>query len=153
MSHPFGAPSHLNVTAAAFDVTGLLIDMWQLSHVKCDSCHIWLMKYLGSTNNKIRGAVTFDWWSTWDHPLWITTKLGMDRYCDVVYMPTRLIRDSDAIRVYLEFRDSSLMDYYQIRYGPLLWCALYTYRVNSRFGCHSSMFRVSGLILNGLLPN
>ena len=27
MPQPFGAPSHLNVTAASFDVTGLLIDM------------------------------------------------------------------------------------------------------------------------------
>ena len=40
------------------------------------------------------------------YPLGITAKLGMERWCKVLYMPTCEIRDSDAIQVHLEFRDS-----------------------------------------------
>ena len=66
-------------------------------------------------------------------PLWIRAKLGMDRYYLGFYMPTGEIRDSDAIRVCFEFRDSSFMDSYQIRYGALMQGVLYAYRVNSGF--------------------
>ena len=50
------------------------------------------------------------------HPLWISAKLGMERWCKVFYMPTGEIRDSDAIRVCFEFQDSSFMDSRQIKY-------------------------------------
>ena len=33
------------------------------------------------------------------HPIWISAKLGMERWRKVFYMPTGEIRNSDAIRV------------------------------------------------------
>ena len=53
------------------------------------------------------------------HPLWIRAKLEMKSYFDMLYMPTKKIRDSDAIRV-CEFRDSYLMDITQIKCEPLI---------------------------------
>ena len=87
------------------------------------------------------------------HPLWIRAKLGMERWCKVFYLPTGEIRDSDAIRVSFEFQDSSFMDSCRIKNGTLIRDASYAYRGNSGFWCHSSMFRVSGLILYGFAPN
>ena len=42
-------------------------------------------------------------------------------------MPTGEIRDSDAIRVRFESRDSYFMDLNQILYEPLIGCALYVF--------------------------
>ena len=52
----FRGYSYLNVTAASFDVTGLLIDMWQVSHVKCDSCHFDFVKPRDYVKPKILGV-------------------------------------------------------------------------------------------------
>ena len=54
------------------------------------------------------------------HPLWIRAKLEMKTYFDMLYMPTREIRDSDAIRVCFEFRDASFRDLNKILYEPLI---------------------------------
>ena len=54
------------------------------------------------------------------HTLWIHAELRMDRYWDVLYMPTGEIRDSDAIRVHFEFCDSSFMDSCRIKYIALI---------------------------------
>ena len=67
------------------------------------------------------------------HPLWISAKLGMERGCKVFYILTGEIRDSDAIRVCFEFRDSLFIDLCQIRYGALVQGVLYAYRGNSGF--------------------
>ena len=67
------------------------------------------------------------------HPLWIRAKLEIRTYFDMLHMSTGEIRDSDAIRVCFEFRDSSFMDSCQIRYGVLMQGVLYAYRVNSGF--------------------
>ena len=55
-------------------------------------------------------------------------------------MPKGELRDSDAIRVYFEFRDSSFMDSGQIMNVLLLKGVIYAYKGNSGFGGHSHMF-------------
>ena len=75
------------------------------------------MIYFISLQGKFSSQMPFEYVSSFGtHPLWISAKLGMERWCKVFYMPTGEIRDSDAIRVCFEFQDSSFMDSRQIKY-------------------------------------